>query len=199
MVQSPFIVVQSTHLKGTARQLARQRVHRGYMQHRRIRNSELRIRCESLRSCVGNTPDARGSFHTTALHLAVRERCFSSVCDIVSNGGNPNAGDVNGATALHYAVEFSANDDNRVILERVQLLRALLQGGGDPNKRDNQRRTPLHVAAGRPNARYAIHTLLNWGCKSTAADATGRTPLTIARQNRLTANIAAFTEWNSRK
>jgi ankyrin repeat protein len=60
----------------------------------------------------------------------------------------------------------------------------LLETGADPNRLDQDGRTPLHVCAERNTSTSVVKLLLEGGAELNARDASGKTPLDYARANK---------------
>ena len=91
--------------------------------------------------------------------------------EILNSGGDPNAQDSDGATALHY---------NHSMSEAVAAL--LIQQGANINAQNNDGETPLHYAAIRGDAEYFKFFLDN-GATIGSHDKAGKTPMDYARDN----------------
>ena len=98
---------------------------------------------------------------------------------LLAKGADPNVPDAGdrGRTALHAAARIGA----------AATLRALLEAGGNPNRRDGDGNTPLHLAAGTDlstlmvvDSIASIRVLLRGGADAGTANARGRTPLHLA-------------------
>ena len=87
-------------------------------------------------------------------------------------GASLNAADRDGRTAVHSSARIGAADT----------MQALLEVGGDPNRRDKDGNTPLHLASAAPPLSdfvATIHLLLWADADPGIANAEGRTPLHI--------------------
>ncbi|MEV8134342.1 ankyrin repeat domain-containing protein [Microbacterium aurantiacum] len=92
----------------------------------------------------------------------------SQVTQLLQRGANPNAF-VNGERMLNLAT----------IWGEVDVIKALLQNGADPNGRDTSGWTPLHVAQNNDRLDLA-RLLVKNGADVDAGDSSGRTPLHMA-------------------
>lgn len=104
------------------------------------------------------------------LHRAVLSSDLQAVLREISSGSDIDARTVDdGRTALHLACAF----------EDLSILRALLDGGADPNAADKSGLTPLHIAVyGR---RWTIvGELARHRANPNAVDGRRTTPLTLA-------------------
>jgi ankyrin repeat protein len=90
----------------------------------------------------------------------------------LDHGANPNAPDTNGATVLHFALEWP---------REVTAVELLLQYGADVNARDKNGRTPLHNAAREGNLQ-AVEVLLNHGGDPHAQTNDDKTPIQLANE-----------------
>lgn len=82
-----------------------------------------------------------------------------------------NQQDEAGRTLLHY------------LSTDPEMVRLLLRNGADPNVRDEQGETPLHIAV-RHNVKRSADLLLAAGADPLAANAEQRTPLGISTEHR---------------
>ena len=117
-------------------------------------------------------------YQAPAYHYGQRLRKLSGrgqvkeMLELVVRGCNPNAGDGEGLTPLHYAAE----------LNRIQVINALSELVGDAllvNVPDKYGWTPLHTAAHHGNAE-TVAVLLKLGADIHAKERTGKTPLHLA-------------------
>src|ERR1041384_377916 len=97
---------------------------------------------------------------------------IESVRQLLEKDANPNAQNVDGGTALMYAVED------------VGKIRLLLEHGANPNLRSGEGRTALLIAIGRNGSAPVVKLLLEAGadCKLRLPD--GRGALTLAASAR---------------
>jgi len=118
------------------------------------------------------------------LHYVAREPAQRAVALFASLGGDINARDEKGASALHHVLRWYSPGDK---------LDALLDAGATVDARDGDGRTPLHLAqfragasdtpvSDRPGLQQAILILVVAGADCDAADKSGRTPRMIAAQ-----------------
>ena len=104
----------------------------------------------------------------TALHWASVYGEAGIARELLANGADPNAKEMDKRTPLHVAF----NDG---------VARVLLEHGADPNARDSCKRTPLHFAIQWESAE-AARVLLENGVDANARDFKKRTPLHVASQ-----------------
>ncbi|MFO7565935.1 MAG: ankyrin repeat domain-containing protein [Enhygromyxa sp.] len=145
-----------------------------------------------------------------ALLLAARYGMHALVPSLLARGPSLAARDLDGRSALHACVEsslarhmptllaFQGHDEVQEIeraVERVAItgLELLLEAGFDPNARDIDGQTPLHVAASQVSQASMFSSeagevspdicarLIAGGADPRARDASGKTPLDLAR------------------
>ena len=90
--------------------------------------------------------------------------------EILKRGGDPNARDNHGGTALHHQISEA-------------IAELLIKHGADINAQDNQGRTPLHYAAMRGQVKYFEFLLYNNEAHLFTKDRDGKTPLDYARDS----------------
>ena len=93
----------------------------------------------------------------------------------LARGGDPNAAvDVNGATVMHWAAVFDA--------ENIAILEKLIAHGGECDRQDSFGQTPLHFAAAQEETIQApgpasVRLLVGCGADPNRRDGLDRTPL----------------------
>jgi hypothetical protein len=97
---------------------------------------------------------------------------INEVIELILRGCDPNTGDAEGLTALHYSCEFNRS-------EVIKKLHSLCRGKLLLDARDKYGWTPLHCAAHHGNVK-CVSLLLELGAKHSMRDAVGKTPLHFA-------------------
>lgn len=114
-------------------------------------------------------PDIRNQKAQELLREAARGNYAQVIRFLLSSGPNPNLNpnlkNSKGCAPLHMAA----------ILNSVDAINALLEGGADPNIVDNHGRTPLHLGTILRNT-GTIHALLKGGANPNIVDKDGHTP-----------------------
>uniref|UniRef100_A0ACD5UQV8 Uncharacterized protein n=1 Tax=Avena sativa TaxID=4498 RepID=A0ACD5UQV8_AVESA len=151
---------------------------------------------------AGADPSKQDYDGRTSLHVAASRGYEDIIRFLIQRGANVNSIDKYGSSPLLTAVKsghdriisllvahgaaLNLEDAGgylcRVVAEgKIELLRRLLRFGVDPNCRNYDRRTPLHVAAGEGLALVA-GMLVELGADVMARDRWGNTPLDEARR-----------------
>jgi hypothetical protein len=118
--------------------------------------------------------DSRDAFRRTPLWWAASDGLLERVAELVENGADVNAADVDGETALHAAARWG----------HAAVVQRLLAAGADPRARALYGTTPLHLAC-RELRDEAVRAMLDHGAKADLRDDFGCTPLhdAVARAN----------------
>lgn len=113
-----------------------------------------------------NTPNLEGD---TVLHLAIRRMgSVQAIGFLIDRGASTTLKGRHGRTPLHYAV----------YLEREDLADALIRHDANPYCEDNDRVTPLHVAAKSKKLSIPLlNSLIKDGYHINHEDSSGHTPL----------------------
>jgi ankyrin repeat protein len=92
--------------------------------------------------------------------------------DFIAVGKDVNMQDAEGRTPLHFAAAHN----------NTKIMQALLDAGADPAKGDSKSNAPLHYATGYGRV-DAVGILLDAGADIKGQNATGKTPLDVAKLN----------------
>ena len=118
------------------------------------------------------------------LHLAARSASPEAVAALIVSGGDLDARDQGGGTALREAA----------LAQQPESVRLLLAAGADPDIADDiLRETPLHLAAERQETAI-VRLLLAAGAKPVGWNSDGSDPLHLAAFRGLPGNVAALLE-----
>ena len=108
-------------------------------------------------------------FHCSRGHL-------SKVIELIIRGCNPNTGDGNGLSALHYAAQYNRPE----IIQAMNKLCSMMKSTPlNINNRDKAGWTPLHTAA-HHGSNESVKILLDLKANVNIANDGGKTPLHIA-------------------
>lgn len=94
-----------------------------------------------------------GGTYGSALHIATKKMNLFVVQRIIQIGEDPNKKDIRGNTPLHYAVELMIENCTTAQL----IAQYLLENKADPNIRNKENWTPLHVVARKKDGK-----VLDW-------------------------------------
>ncbi len=148
---------------------------------------------------LGANPNVQDSAGRTALHTAASRHNLPLVELLVKDGANADIADNNGNTPLHEAARTSQPGtmelvvDKKTIevqLDNVAISKALIRGGVNPDDRNRQGRTALHLAAVQAPPEFAKYLLWEQ-VRVNPKDKNGLTPLAVAIAN----NNAAMAEY----
>jgi ankyrin repeat protein len=144
---------------------------------------------------LGANPDVQDSAGRTALFTAASRHNLPLVQLLVKYGANADIADQNGNTPLHEAARTSQpgtmelNVDGKTVevkLDNVDIAKALIRGHVNPDDRNQQGQTALHLAAVQAPPEFAKYLLWEQ-VRVNPKDKNGQTPLAIAIANNNTA------------
>jgi|EP00670_Eutreptiella_braarudii_P007077 ankyrin repeat protein len=115
------------------------------------------------------------------LHECVRAGDLNGVQKHLSHGTSPDKKDEKGISALHYAVGVN----------RLDILKCLMDARADPKVTDGQGNTLLHYAAGYGHVQTTDY-FLQCGLPVNAANNAGETPLDLAVRNNHASTVSAL-------
>ncbi|XP_030583124.1 CARD- and ANK-domain containing inflammasome adapter protein [Archocentrus centrarchus] len=118
----------------------------------------------------GAQVDAVGQDGLAPLHVASWQGHTDTVIQLLQNKAEPGVKDRLGRTALHWA---ASSQGNSCVVD------LLLSAKANPNITDNEKITPLHLAAMEGNV-DVVMSLLSYKAKAGARDMDGSTPLHYA-------------------
>jgi len=101
----------------------------------------------------------------TPLHCAVNSSALEIVRTLLRHGADPNAGDRDGLSPLHYAAAAARPPP----FSHSGVVDLLIAGGAHVTVRDTQQRTPLHLAAAVGNSSL-VRMLLTAGAEKDAVE-----------------------------
>lgn len=130
---------------------------------------------EQIKGMIAEGADisiVESQYQWTPLHLAAGFAQDSSiVAELLNNGANVDAIDVDGAQPLHIAAGFNSRDG---------VISVLLNRGAGIEIQDNNGFTPLHWAAANATSTITASILISRGANLEAASKDGLTPLLAA-------------------
>lgn len=115
------------------------------------------------------------------IHECIRAGDLAAVQKHLSNGISPDSKDEKGISALHYAVGVN----------RLDILKVLMDARADPKVVDGQGNTVLHYAAGYGHVQTTEY-FLQCGLPVNATNQAGETPLDLALRNNHAAVVSAL-------
>ncbi|CAD5209581.1 unnamed protein product [Bursaphelenchus xylophilus] len=123
----------------------------------------------------GTNADCKTKDNYTALHVAVQSGQAAVVETLLGFGADVHVhGGQIGETALHVAAATPGSN--------TDCAQMLLKSGAQPNVRQNDNQTPLHIAAKSGNTAM-VKLLLNEGADPTLISNNGETPLHVSAKN----------------
>ena len=123
---------------------------------------------------AGANPDLRATDGgLTPLLMAIVKQHTETVDILIEGGANPNLGG-NIATLLVTALSLSPINEH--------IVGALIEAGADVNRTPSDRRSPLHLAAGK-GMLDAARGMIARGANINAKDDQGRTPYDVDRKS----------------
>lgn len=141
-------------------------------------NDESFLRAVSQK--MGGVPkEVRAAMLT--IHEAIRAGDLASLQKHLANGTSPDIKDEKGISALHYAVGVN----------RLDMLKVLMDAKADPKVVDNQGNTLLHYAAGYGHVQTTDY-FLQCGLPVNATNQAGETPLDLALRNNHASTVTAL-------
>lgn len=144
---------------------------------------------------AGGDIHARSYRGRSALHAAAEASSPEIITLLAAAGLDVDGPDEESSTPLHLAVSSRGNWSSLYGEEPTWRSRtfALLEADADPNVRNGQGDTPLHLAAGRPDT-VLVSGLVRAGADVDARNGLGQTPLHKARARSNFAAIAKLLE-----
>jgi hypothetical protein len=115
------------------------------------------------------------------IHECIRAGDLAGMQQHLSNGVSPDVKDDKGISALHYAVGVN----------RLDILKALMDAHADPKVVDGQGNTLLHYAAGYGHVQTTEY-FLQCGLNVNATNQAGETPLDLALRNNHASTVSAL-------
>eukprot|EP01060_Flectonema_neradi_P020855 TRINITY_DN28354_c0_g1_i1.p1 TRINITY_DN28354_c0_g1~~TRINITY_DN28354_c0_g1_i1.p1 ORF type:complete len:354 (+),score=94.00 TRINITY_DN28354_c0_g1_i1:91-1062(+) len=121
---------------------------------------------------------------TSPMHMAAAKASSAILQFLLQNGGNPEAKDHMGETALHKAIRFQRGS---------RITKILVDNGGGLNAVNSRSETPLHLAM-MFSTDSDIEFMLQAGADPTITNADKQTPESLARSiGREVAKVSEFT------
>jgi ankyrin repeat protein len=133
-------------------------------------NTRQFLGCAALLSCIAVYPALAASKSEVADAAAKGD--LAAVRTLIVKKADVNAPQIDGATALHWAVH----------LDNAEMVEALIKAGAKPNVANREGSTPLALAAISGNPRV-IEALIKGGADAKAKGPNGETMLMLAARN----------------
>ena len=125
----------------------------------------------------GADVELRDQFQNTPLNLAAGFGSLDAVQFLLEHNADVNSQDFQGRTSLHNSrlgAGFKA--------DRPKIAQLLLKYGANPNARDHDLQTPLHLVSMEEDLLDIVRILLEHGAELYAEDRDGKTPLQLSSE-----------------
>jgi len=130
---------------------------------------------------MGGVPQEMKTAMLMTIHDCIRAGDLAGVQKHLALGVSPDTKDAKGISALHFAVGVN----------RLDILKVLMDAKADPKVVDNQGSSVLHYAAGYGHVQTTEY-FLQCGLPINATNTAGETPLDLALRNNHAAVVAAL-------
>jgi len=127
----------------------------------------------------------RKNENKTVLHFATEELNKSAIALLLEHNAAIDESDKVGATPLHYAVEGERTAIDRRydhLSDQIEIVHMLLKAKANPNKKDSDGNTALHIAIVTQSRFEIVKALLEAKANPNTTNHEGETPLQLAIQ-----------------